>query len=330
MRVKFWGTRGSIPMAGPEFAKYGGNTTCLHIESCCLPARHWLIVDGGNGIVRLGQHMLREGVDLAWVFLTHYHHDHTQGFPMWPVLLTEQNPPRIHFYGPVWQGFNPRVLLETIMAEPLFPLNFSLVRERTKCKGIDTPDTKVFVIHPVGGLKMFQVHEIHAAQASPSQQVKMSHGQYSLHDCLLIWVHQTHHPEHTVSYRFEERPTSQVFVFLTDHENTVELPKQLRTHLREADLLVMDSQYTPDEYRQFTAGFGHGTPTYCVETAKTVGAARLGLTHHSPFSDDMKVDAILAMAREHAQLIGYDGEVFACADRLTLEVGSSASAESAA
>ncbi|MGO7778223.1 MBL fold metallo-hydrolase, partial [Rhizobium johnstonii] len=31
-QIKFWGVRGSIPVSGPEFDLYGGNTSCIEIR----------------------------------------------------------------------------------------------------------------------------------------------------------------------------------------------------------------------------------------------------------------------------------------------------------
>jgi hypothetical protein len=39
MEVTFWGTRGSIPVSGPKYVEFGGNTPCLQIslESTTTP-----------------------------------------------------------------------------------------------------------------------------------------------------------------------------------------------------------------------------------------------------------------------------------------------------
>mgnify|MGYP001110269833 CR=1 FL=1 len=33
MRVRFWGVRGSISCSGAEYARYGGNTSCLEVSA---------------------------------------------------------------------------------------------------------------------------------------------------------------------------------------------------------------------------------------------------------------------------------------------------------
>ena len=32
MKIKFWGVRGSIPTPGKNFAKFGGNTSCVELH----------------------------------------------------------------------------------------------------------------------------------------------------------------------------------------------------------------------------------------------------------------------------------------------------------
>ena len=62
MKVKFYGTRGSIPVCSPEFQEFGGNTTCVLVEG---PERTG-IFDGGTGIRDLGKDLAKDphvGID---------------------------------------------------------------------------------------------------------------------------------------------------------------------------------------------------------------------------------------------------------------------------
>ncbi len=47
MKIKFWGTRGSIPAPGKDTIFHGGNTTCLEID---LHNGKRVIIDAGTGI----------------------------------------------------------------------------------------------------------------------------------------------------------------------------------------------------------------------------------------------------------------------------------------
>lgn len=79
------GSRGSIPVSGPQFARYGGNTTSFALEHNGVA--HGFI-DAGTGINAHSDHGI-ELADRVNVFLTHYHWDHMQGISM---------------LGEMWQG----------------------------------------------------------------------------------------------------------------------------------------------------------------------------------------------------------------------------------
>ena len=77
--IKFWGTRGSIPTPGRRTRLYGGNTSCVEINS----GDTLLILDGGTGLRELGQDLLRRNLSsiVGHMLFSHSHWDHIQGFP---------------------------------------------------------------------------------------------------------------------------------------------------------------------------------------------------------------------------------------------------------
>lgn len=319
MNITFWGTRGSLPVAQATMEKYGGNTTCIEVDSECLPDGIYLVVDTGSGVRPFGERTLIKGIRKLIVLQTHYHHDHTQGWPMCPFAYIKQVP--VHFLGPIEDGVGPKQMLETIMKPPLFPVDFVRVASHITCKGLKNPSSQVIVLHSEGGMKLLTVEELEQLEQREPPQLRIGHnGYYDIQECLVVRMLYTHHPERTISYRFEERPTGKVGVILTDHENLAGIPHELFSHLSGADLLVMDSQYTRQMYENRTAGFGHATPDYCAKTAAQVQAKKLGLTHHDPSSDDKTVDSILQTARDVAAQTGYTGKIFACRDYQTEEV----------
>ena len=50
-RVRFWGVRGSYPTTGSSTRGFGGNTSCVEVET----AGRRLIFDAGTGIIPLGK-----------------------------------------------------------------------------------------------------------------------------------------------------------------------------------------------------------------------------------------------------------------------------------
>ncbi len=57
MIIKCWGSRGSIPVSGKTYLKYGGDTTCIEIRT---QSGDIIIIDAGTGIRRLGNQLLKE------------------------------------------------------------------------------------------------------------------------------------------------------------------------------------------------------------------------------------------------------------------------------
>ena len=88
MEVTFWGTRGTVPVPGPETVRYGGNTTCVSIRT---NAGQLLILDAGTGIRNLGKSLaVRHNTESATLFLSHSHWDHIQGFPLFAPAYDER------------------------------------------------------------------------------------------------------------------------------------------------------------------------------------------------------------------------------------------------
>jgi len=310
MKIQFAGTRGSVPISNPKSVRFGGNTTCLRVSSDCLPPGFALVVDSGTGFVPLSMQLLKEGIKEVSVLFTHYHHDHTQGLLLSPILFIKAV--KLRLFGPVEADIGPREMLETIMKPPFFPVDYREVASHILYDKFDFPRAWVLLFHAKGGMKKLTVDE-YERLTKEGKNIPIGTGKYPVSECLVVTMHKASHPESTISYRFEEKNTGKVFVFLTDHENADGLPLSLKAHLKGADLLVMDSQYSRKTYNERTAGFGHGTADYCVRTALACNAKMLGLTHHDPMSSDEAIEAVLA---EGMALLPDPSvlQVFACCD----------------
>ena len=58
MRIRFWGTRGSLAKPGPSTIRYGGNTSCVEVRA---PDGTLIVLDCGTGAHELGQALLATG-----------------------------------------------------------------------------------------------------------------------------------------------------------------------------------------------------------------------------------------------------------------------------
>ncbi len=120
MKITCWGSRGSIPVSGEEYIKYGGDTTCLEIRT---RNDNIIIIDAGTGIRRLGIDLTDENRHDFDMIFTHAHWDHLMGFPFFAPIYNAKT--RIKMHGcPFAQKF-VETMLNRVMSPPNFPVNYS-------------------------------------------------------------------------------------------------------------------------------------------------------------------------------------------------------------
>ncbi len=118
IRVTFWGVRGSIACAGPETARYGGNTACVEVR--CGP-QHRLIFDAGTGIRPLGRLLAQQPPAPIDIFFSHTHLDHVVGLPFFAPALAPGR--RVTLWaGHLLPALTLEAALRRMMAPPLFPV----------------------------------------------------------------------------------------------------------------------------------------------------------------------------------------------------------------
>lgn len=135
MKLRFWGTRGSVPVSGDEFAGHGGCTTCIEVDvsesGSGAPDR--LIIDCGSGLVQLGRQC--PDVSSALFLQTHMHWDHIQGFPFFAPL---HNPAAaFDFWAVPRSGQRLRKVFCDQMAEPTFPIGLDALSAQLNFEDID-------------------------------------------------------------------------------------------------------------------------------------------------------------------------------------------------
>jgi len=141
MKITCWGVRGSVPVAGPEFVKYGGDTTCLQITT---KDDGDLIIDAGTGIRRLGNHLQKSRQRRCHLLFTHAHWDHVMGLPYFLPLWESDFHLTFH-HCPFHNTFVDR-LLAKLFSPPFFP-----VRPKNLAARIDyvEHDDQPFEIGPI-------------------------------------------------------------------------------------------------------------------------------------------------------------------------------------
>lgn len=116
MKVRFWGTRGSIPTPGERTVRYGGNTACVEVRDA---TGSLLVLDAGTGLRELGIALNGSGPFTIDLLLSHLHWDHIQGIPFFRPSFDPKSTLRI--YGPA-QSRPIRDLLGLGMDDPFFPI----------------------------------------------------------------------------------------------------------------------------------------------------------------------------------------------------------------
>src|ERR1700757_4998762 len=250
MRLKFYGTRGSIPVCDASFQQFGGNTTCLQITF--TDTNRIAIIDAGTGLRNLGRDLRAIGHKQEQILIgfTHFHWDHIQGFPFFGPAYDPSQKITVLTIGRGQTITNLREIFEVQMQSQYFPVQLNHMGARFEFLQI-ADATKHFT---AGG----NVETV-------------------------VTALRHNHPGGAYTFRIERR--GKVLVVCTDVEHLEEMDPQLVELARGADLLVHDAQFTAEELKS-KRGWGHSSFDQAMEFAEMAGAKRLVMTHHDPEHDD--------------------------------------------
>jgi phosphoribosyl 1,2-cyclic phosphodiesterase len=221
---------------------------------------HRLILDAGTGLRSLGQSLMQSPPVSATMLFSHLHWDHVQGFPFFsPAFLPTTS---LTLYGPGADGEQSlRSVLSRQMEPPNFPVPLAAMRAKMDFRS-----------------------------ALPGQSFEV--GPFRITPIELP------HPQGCLGYHLEAE--GKRFAYCTDVEMTLKtLDSKVASLIDGVDALVLDAQYTSDEYAGKVGpskkGWGHSTNLDAAEIAWATGAGRLFLFHHDPAHDD---ETVFAMAEE--------------------------------
>jgi len=191
------------------------------------------------------------------MFFTHLHWDHIQGIPFFGPMFIKDF--TIHIYSGHKADVSLEAVLKGQMQAPNFPVELGQLPARLTFNEIPKGDS----VH-LPGLKVSTI--------------------------------RLNHPNEATGLRFET-PSGKAFVHLTDHEHTPEYHEAIVQFCRNADVLSMDTMFTPEDYPRF-AGWGHSTWEHAVRIAREAQVRRIILFHHAPQYNDDRLDEIQALVRK--------------------------------
>ena len=262
MKIKFWGTRGSIAVPGKATTMYGGNTTCLEVT---LQSGSKVIIDAGTGIRPLGDKLASENeiVDI-YLLITHIHWDHVLGFPFFAPIHNPSTRISIDGYPTCMRGL--KATFDNKMGDGFFPIKFDDLKAEVRyleklSKGkleIDgTVVDSVLLQHPQGGYG-FRFRE----------------GKKTL-----VFITDNELREDA----WEGRS-----------------PAEFAEFCKNADILIHDAQYTPQEIDK-RRGWCHSDYKAAFRLAYNANVKRLILFHHDPSRTDPEVKAIKVLCEDVAR-----------------------------
>ena len=252
MKIAFYGVRGSTAVPGPLTVKYGGNTSCVHIE---LETGNDLVLDAGTGIRALGQKLAAKSTPIN-ILLSHGHWDHIQGYPFFaPIYQPDRE---LNVYINVESG---QKLLSSLFSQ-MDGTNFPVKAEdlpsfvMPRFKGIESE------LYEREGIKV-----IKQALNHPGGGVayKLTENKVS---CAYVTDNELDPP-------YKTRTTYDQWV----------------NYLHGVDVLIHDAQYTEDDMPH-KHGWGHSLISQVRQLATDAEVGALVMFHHDPDRSDAQLDEI--------------------------------------
>lgn len=280
MKIRVWGARGSIPVCGAEYLKYGGDSTCLEVATA---GGDLVILDAGTGLRQLGNRLLAEGRKDIHFLLTHAHWDHLLGFPFFKPLYRPGV--TLHFHGCTFAQESIKTILRETMRAPFFPVDLNEVAATLVFDDECRPDFEV------AGL---------CCQSFPLTHPNQGYG-FILSEGA---ARMAFFPDNELGGDHFGGKSVQDYV----------------DFVAGVDLLFHDGEYLAEEYERFARNWGHSVYLETVRLGMAARVGKLVLWHLNQERTDEQADAMLAEARKAIDNAGSPLDCDMAATGMTLEL----------
>jgi phosphoribosyl 1,2-cyclic phosphodiesterase len=282
IQLSFHGVRGSTPCAGPQYDRYGGNTSCVALEA---DGHDPIIFDMGTGLRPCGQVLGVDGPFHGTVLLSHLHWDHIQGLPFFgPISAADAV---LDIYGPAQEAGPLAAVFAGVMRQPYFPITPDELHGTVRFHDAANDD------FAVNGAK---VRSRWVRHTSPTIGFRVEL------------------EGNSVAYVSDHGPGCS-----DDPDDFV--PPEILDLTDGVDVLIHDAQHTCEEF-EHKRHFGHSTVDYAVHVARVAGARQLVLFHHCPSHSDDYVDLMHLYSSALAERVAGGLEVLAAREGLVVELRS--------
>lgn len=286
--IRFLGTRGSIPVSGPQHVRHGGNTTCMQFD--LGPEKDVIVFDAGSGIRDLGSQLAAEGASRhIHLFVTHTHWDHIQGFPFFaPIYFPNA---KITIYGDKGFGENLESVFRGQFARDYFPVQWDDFRAEIDFVYLDDEPLEVagarisreFVNHP-----------------GATVGYKIKHGGKTT-----VFI-----PDNEFLQGYLGPPDRSEYF-----EDALQTHIKIVDFARDADVLIHEAQYPTADYPQ-KIGWGHSSVSNACVLVSRCNAKEWLIPHHDPAHDDDFLDGKLALTRQLLDQLGCSAQASHARDGL--------------
>ena len=271
-KLKILGARGSIPVQGEEYLKFGGATTCYLLKTDTQA----LFIDAGTGIT-LADPAELEGLEIS-VLLTHPHLDHLAGLPFFPLLMEKGR--SVDIYGVDRGGCTVQEQIDALYRPPYWPCGLADYPAEIKYHSIS--------YHAISYQPQFNSTDVLSAWKEETLQI----GAFAIESM------EVPHPGGCTAFRISAG--GEELAVVTDAElpvpyeavrreaavdDTTAFTQVLASFIADADLMLCDSQYTAEEAKN-RRGYGHSTPETAIAWQEAAGIRELVLVHHDPKHTD--------------------------------------------